>query len=73
MKREEALKLLSKIEAYRKTPAMDNAERDITCRIIAAMVPQAGGFKSRNERTAETKSATQTIQPTTPAGKPPPV
>lgn len=41
MKREEALKLLRQIEAYRKTPAMDNAERDITCRIIVAMVAEA--------------------------------
>lgn len=55
MKREEALKLLSKIEAYRKSPAMHGAERDITCRIIAAMVAEAGGFKSRNEWTAEIK------------------
>lgn len=55
MKREEALKLLRQIEAYRKTPAMDKAERDITCRIIAAMVAEAGGFKSRNEWTAEIK------------------
>lgn len=43
MKREEALKLLRQIEAYRKTPAMHEAERDI-CRIIAAMVAEAGGF-----------------------------
>lgn len=57
MKREEALKLLSKIEAYRKSPAMHGAERDITCRIIAAMVAAAGGFKSRNEWTAEIKEA----------------
>ena len=54
MKREEALKLLRQIEAYRESPAaMHKAERDITCRIIAAMVAEAGGFKSRNEWTAE--------------------
>lgn len=53
MKREEALNLLKKIEAYRKQPAMHEAEHDITCRIIAAMVAEAGGFKSRNEWTAE--------------------
>ena len=58
MKREEALKLLSKIEAYRKSPAMHGAERDITYHIIAAMVAEAGGFKGRNEWTAEIKSAT---------------
>lgn len=58
MKREEALNLLKKIEAYRKQPAMHEAEHDITCRIIAAMVAEAGGFKSRNEWTAEIKSAT---------------
>lgn len=57
MKREEALKLLRQIEAYRKTPAMHEAERDITCRIIAAMVAEAGGFKSRNEWTAALKEA----------------
>lgn len=56
MKREEALKLLRQIEAYREAPAaMHEAERDITCRIIAAMVAEAGGFKSRNEWTAEIK------------------
>ena len=55
MKREEALKLLRQIEAYRKTPAMHGAERDITCRIIAAMVAEAGGFKSRNEWTSKVK------------------
>lgn len=55
MKREEALNLLKKIEAYRKQPAMHEAEHDITCRIIAAMVAEAGGFKSRNEWTAEIK------------------
>lgn len=58
MKREEALNLLKKIEAYRKQPAMHEAEHDITCRIIAAMLAEAGGFKSRNEWTAEIKSAT---------------
>ena len=57
MKRDEALKLLSKIEAYRKTPAMHEAEHDITCRIIAAMVAEAGGFKGRSEWTAEIKEA----------------
>ena len=57
MKREEALKLLRQIEAYRKTPAMHEAERDITCRIIAAMVAEAGGFTSRNEWTAALKEA----------------
>lgn len=57
MKREEALKLLSKIEAYRETPAMHEAEHDITCRIIAAMVAEAAGYKSRNEWTAEIKEA----------------
>lgn len=57
MKREEALKLLRQIEAYREAPAaMHKAERDITCRIIAAMVAEAGGFKSRNEWTAEIKA-----------------
>lgn len=60
MKREEALKLLFKIEAYRKSPAMHGAERDITCRIIAAMVAEAGGFKSRNEWTAEIKAESAT-------------
>lgn len=60
MKREEALNLLSKIEAYREAPAaMHKAERDITCRIIAAMVAEAGGFKSRNEWTTEIKEALQ--------------
>mgnify|MGYP006352883845 CR=1 FL=1 len=57
MKREEALKLLSKIEAYRNSPAMHKAERDITCRIIAAMVAEAGGFKSRNEWAAALQEA----------------
>lgn len=55
MKREEALNLLQKIEAYRKQPAMNEAEHDFTCRVIAAMVAEAGGFKSRNEWTAEIK------------------
>lgn len=57
MEREEALKLLRQIEAYREAPAaaMHKAERDITCRIIAAMVAEAGGFKNRNEWTAEIK------------------
>lgn len=55
MKREEALKLLRQIEAYRKAPAMHEAERDITCRIIAAMVAEAAGYKSRSEWTAEIK------------------
>ena len=55
MKREEALKLLRQIEAYRESPAMHKAERDISCRIIAAMVAEAGGFKSRNEWTAALK------------------
>ena len=55
MKREEALKLLRQIEAYREAPAMHEAERDITCRIIAAMGAEAGGFKNRNEWTAEIK------------------
>lgn len=55
MKREEALNLLQKIEAYRKQPAMNEAEHDFTCRIIAAMVAEAGGFKSRSEWTAEIK------------------
>lgn len=55
MKREEALKLLQKIEAYRKQPAMNEAEHDFTCRVIAAMVAEAGGFKNRNEWTAEIK------------------
>lgn len=45
------------VEAYRKQPAMHEAEHDITCRIIAAMVAEAGGFKSRNEWTAEIKEA----------------
>lgn len=53
MKREEALNLLRKIEAFRQQPAMHKAEHDFTCRIIAAMVAEAGGFKSRNEWTAE--------------------
>lgn len=57
MEREEALKLLRQIEAYRKTPAMHEAERDITCRIIAAMVAQAAGYKNRNEWTVEIKEA----------------
>lgn len=57
MKREEALNLLKKIEAYRKQPAMHEAEHDSSCRIIAAMVAEAGGFKSRNEWTAEIKEA----------------
>lgn len=56
MKREEALKLLLKIEEFRQQPAMNKAERDITCRIIAAMVAEAGGFKSRNEWTAAIKA-----------------
>lgn len=55
MKREEALNLLQKIEAYRKQPAMNEAEHDFTCRVIAAMVAEAGGFKSRNEWTAAIK------------------
>ena len=55
MKREEALKLLRQIEAYRNQPAMHEAEHDITCRIIAAMVAEAGGFKNRNEWTAKIK------------------
>lgn len=41
-------------------PAMHEAERDITCRIIAAMVAEAGGFKSRNEWTAEIKGESAT-------------
>lgn len=58
MKREEALKLLRQIEAYREAPAaMHEAECDITCRIIAAMVAEAGGFKNRNEWTAALKEA----------------
>ena len=57
MKREETLKLLRQIEAYRKTPAMHEAEHDITCRIIAAMVAEAGGFKGRSEWTAALKEA----------------
>lgn len=57
MKREEALNLLKKIEAYRKQPAMHDAEHDITCRIIAAMVAEAAGYKSRSEWTAEIKEA----------------
>ncbi|WP_299823628.1 hypothetical protein [Phascolarctobacterium succinatutens] len=57
MKREEALNLLKKIEAYRKQPAMHEAEHDITCRIIAAMVAEAAGYKSRSEWTAEIKEA----------------
>ena len=57
MKREEALELLRQIEAYRQSPAMHEAEHDITCRIIAAMVAEAGGFKSRNEWTATLKEA----------------
>lgn len=56
MKREEALNLLRKIEAFRQQPAMHKAEHDFTCRIIAAMVAEAGGFKSRNEWTACTES-----------------
>lgn len=55
MKREEALNLLQKIEAYRKQPAMNEAEHDFTCRVIAAMVAEAGGFKNRNEWTAAIK------------------
>lgn len=55
MEREEALKLLRQIEVYRKAPAMHEAERDITCRIIAAMVAEAAGYKSRSEWTAEIK------------------
>ena len=43
MKREEALKLLLKIEEFRQQPAMHKAEHDFTCRIIAAMVAEAGG------------------------------
>lgn len=57
MKREEALNLLKKIEAYRKQPAMHEAEHDITCRIIAAMVAEAAGYKSRSEWTTEIKEA----------------
>lgn len=57
MKRKEALNLLKKIEAYRKQPAMHEAEHDITCRIIAAMVAEAAGYKSRSEWTAEIKEA----------------
>lgn len=57
MKREEALNLLKKFEAYRKQPAMHEAEHDITCRIIAAMVAEAAGYKSRSEWTAEIKEA----------------
>jgi hypothetical protein len=57
MKREEALNLLKKIEAYRKQPAMHEAEHDITCRIIAAIVAEAAGYKSRSEWTAEIKEA----------------
>lgn len=53
MERKEALNLLLKIEAYRKQPAMNEAEHDFTCRVIAAMVAEAAGFKSRNEWTAE--------------------
>lgn len=33
MKREEALNLLRKIEAFRQQPAMHKAEHDFTCRI----------------------------------------
>ena len=57
MEKQEALTLLAKIEAYRQQPAMNGAEHDITCRIIAAMVAEAAGFKSRNEWTAEIKEA----------------
>lgn len=57
MKREEALNLLRKIEAFRKQPAMHEAEHDITCRIIAAMVAEAAGYKSRSEWTVEIKEA----------------
>lgn len=57
MERSEALTLLKKIEAYRKQPAMHEAEHDITCRIIAAMVAEAAGYKSRSEWTAEIKEA----------------
>lgn len=46
-----------KIEEFRQQPAMHKAEHDFTCRIIAAMVAEAGGFKSRNEWTAEIKEA----------------
>ena len=60
MEREEALKLLRQIEAYRNTPAMHEAEHDITCRIIAAMVAEAGGFKGRNEWTAALKAESAT-------------
>lgn len=55
MTKAEALKLLRQIEAYRKAPAMHGAERDITCRIIAAMVAEAAGYKSRSEWTAALK------------------
>lgn len=55
MEREEALNLLQKIEAYRKQPAIHEAEHDFTCRVIAAMVAEAVGYKSRNEWTAEIK------------------
>ena len=41
MKREEALKVLLKIEEFRQQPAMHKAEHDFTCRIIAAMVAEA--------------------------------
>ena len=58
MKREEALKLLLKIEELRQQPAMHKAEHDFKCRIIAAMIAESAGFKSRNEWTAEIKSAT---------------
>lgn len=57
MKREEALNLLLKIEEFRQQPAMHEAEHDITCRIIAAMVAEAAGYKSRSEWTAEIKEA----------------
>ena len=36
---------------------MHEAEHDITCRIIAAMVAEAAGYKSRSEWTAEIKEA----------------
>lgn len=55
MKREEALNLLRKIEAFRQDPAMIDRKHDFTCRIIAAMVAEAAGYKSRNEWTAEIK------------------
>lgn len=57
MERKEALTLLAKIEEFRRQPSMDKAEHDWTCRVIAAMVAEAAGFKRRNEWTAEIKAA----------------